>query len=66
MVIAVTALVFWRVTIVLVAAALIAILIAGIDVVAGDLQAGAEPTPPSSLTTPDASMTPPPGVTPHR
>jgi hypothetical protein len=62
MVVAVTALIFWRATLVLVAAALIAILITGVDVLADNVSAGAEPTPVPSLTTPDVSMTPAPGV----
>jgi hypothetical protein len=62
MVVAVTALIFWRATLVLVAAALIAILITGVDVLANNIGAGAEPTPVPSLTTPDVSVTPEPGV----
>lgn len=62
MVIAVAALVFWRATLVVVAAALIAILITGIDTVAGNIQDGAEPTRAHGLTTPDSSVAPTPGV----
>lgn len=60
MVIAVAALIFWRATLVVVAAALIAILITGIGAVAGNIQDGAEPTRAHGLTTP--SMAPAPGV----
>jgi hypothetical protein len=62
MVIAVTALVFWRATLVVVAAALIAILITGIGAVTGNIHDGAEPTRAHGLTTPDASMAPTPSV----